>query len=120
MAQEDADLGELIRNLINQEQEIIHNFEEKEDAIEKSKRAIDAKVSKILKEAREKAEEEAKKILTDQEKISESEAGKLLRRQEEEIKKIEKAVENERKRIVDLSLKKIIGEVLDAVSRETL
>ena len=119
MARNEVDLGEIIRNLLTQERGMLENFEKTEIYIEQQKNDIEAKVSKILKEEREKAEKEAEKIIEEQKKISSVEFDKIIKENEKEIKNFEKKVEKERKKIIDLSLQKIVEEVQDAVSRQT-
>jgi vacuolar-type H+-ATPase subunit H len=119
MAQEEVDLGEIIRDLLDKERGMIENFEKTEMHIERAKKDIDSKVSKILKEEREKAKKDAEGIIKDKEKLSLVEVDKILKKQKKEIKDLEDTVKKQEKKIVDISLQKIVEEVQDVISRET-
>lgn len=120
MAGEEIDLGELIRDLLGQEQRIITEFEHEEASVEQSRKEIESKIAKILKTQREHAQDEANKMLVAARKSAEAEADRILKKQEAEVKKLQVQLDAQRKLLVDASLSKIVEGVVDAVSAKTL
>ncbi len=120
MAAADVDVGELIRNLIQQESEIIRSFEEKEASVDKARKGVDAKVAKLLESERKKAGEQAKRLQAEEAAASVAECSALLAREEERIKAFEKSFEKDRRRLVESSLTALLKEVSDALSAQRL